>query len=232
MVLTSTTAFQNHYATRVPNVWDFAKSAAKGGIAASGMTGVSSLAVGTFVAQTSAWSTFAGWPLIGSFAAGKATAAGVAAGLAAAGSAAVIVPALAVGGGVAYVAYKKRKAHSLQCESRMSDLADAFARVASLPMMALAISMCHANPANVEPVGNFVLRELGAWGYAEEYIRDGFAEAMKYTPAEINGHYNWAMNQLEAGTTEGIGATPKELPARAVRDFAEEFKRKMELCVG
>ena len=231
-VLNSTIAFRDHYASRVHNIWDITKSVAKGGIAASGVAGVSSLAAGTVAAQTSAWSAFAGWPLIGTFAAGKATAAGVAGGLAAAGSAAVIIPALAIGGVIAYGAYRKRKAHSLQRESGVSNLANAFARVACLPMMALAASVCHANPANVEPVRDFVLRELGSWGYAEEYVRNGFEEAMKYTSAEINGRYEWAINQLESGSTEGIGATPQELPAKAVREFAEDFEHKMKGCIG
>ena len=231
-VLYSTTAFREHYVSRVPDAWDTAKAAAKGGAAATSVIGVSSLAAGTVVAQTSLWSTFAGWPLIGAFAAGKATAAGLAAGIAVAGSAVVLPIALATGGVIAYNAYQNRKAHSLQRQSGISTIANAFARFACLPMMALALTVCRANPANVEPVRNFILRELGAWGYAEAYIRARFEEAMKYSPAEIDERYAWLMNQLEAGSTDEIGATPAELPPAVVRAFAEEFKRNLSNCIG
>ena len=231
-VLNSAKAFREHYATRAPSVFSGAKALAAGGALATSVTGASAFAAGTAAAQASAWSSFVGWPLIGTIAAEKATAAGVAAGLAAAGSAAVLVPAVLLGGGAAYVIYRNRKKTTLQKTSGMERLADAFARVACLPMMACAVSVCAANPANVEAVRNYVQKEMGAWGYAESYVRAGFNEALRHSPDEINGQYDWAMRQLASGSTEGIGATLQELPLNAVKDFAEEFRKKFVGCIG
>lgn len=231
-VLNSAKAFREHYATRAPSVFSGAKALAAGGALATSVTGASAFAAGTAAAQASAWSTLVGWPLIGTIAAGKATAAGVAAGLAAAGSAAVLVPAVLLGGGAAYVIYRNRKKTTLQKTSGMERLADAFARVACLPMMACAVSVCAANPASVEAVRNYVQKEMGAWGYAESYVRAGFNEALRHSPDEINGQYDWAMRQLASGSTEGIGATLQELPLNAVKDFAEGFRKKFVGCIG
>lgn len=231
-VLNSSKAFSEHYATRVGNFSDWAKATAAGGVMASGMVGTTAVTTGVVAAQTSMWSAFAGWPLVGAFAAEKATEVGIAAGLAVAGSATLIVPALLVGGGVAYLAYRNRKRKPCQKGSTVGDVANAFARVAWLPMMALAVSVCNANPANVEPVRNYVFKEMGAWGYAESYIQAGFDETMKHKPDEINGYYDWAMRQLASGSTEGIGATPEELPYKAVREFADKFKSDFEFCIG
>ena len=231
-VLNSAKAFREHYATRAPSVFSGAKALAAGGALATSVTGASAIAAGTAAAQASAWSSFVGWPLIGTIAAEKATAAGVAAGLAAAGSAAVLVPAVLLGGGVAYVIYRNRKKMTLQKTSGMERLADAFARVACLPMMACAVSVCAANPANVDAVRNYVQKEMGAWGYAESYVRAGFEEALRHSPDEINGQYDWAMKQLASGSAEGIGATPQELPLDAVKDFAEGFRKKFASCIG
>ena len=231
-VLNSAKAFREHYATRAPSVFCGAKALAAGGALATSVTGASAIAAGTAAAQASAWSSFVGWPLIGTIAAEKATAAGVAAGLAAAGSAAVLVPAVLLGGGVAYVVYRNRKKKSLQKTSGMERLADAFARVACLPMMACAVSVCAANPANVDAVRNYVQKEMGAWGYAESYVRAGFDEALRHSPDEINGQYDWTMRQLASGSMEGIGATPQELPHDAVKDFAEGFRKKFASCIG
>ena len=93
-VLNSAKAFSEHYATRAGNFSEWAKATAAGGFMASGMVGTTAVTTGVVAAQTSVWSAFAGWPVIGTFAAGKAAGAGVAAGLAAAGSATLIVPAL------------------------------------------------------------------------------------------------------------------------------------------
>ena len=231
-VLNSAKAFREHYATRAPSVFSGAKALAAGGALATSVTGASAFAAGTAAAQASAWSTLVGWPLIGTIAAGKATAAGVAAGLAAAGSAAVLVPAVLLGGGAAYVIYRNRKKTALQKTSGMERLADAFARVACLPMMACAVSVCAANPANVDAVRNYVQKEMGAWGYAESYVRARFNEALRHSPDEINGQYDWAMRQLASGSTEGIGATLQELPLNAVKDFAEGFRKKFVGCIG
>lgn len=231
-VLNSAKAFREHYATRAPSVFSSAKALAAGGALASSVTGASAFAAGTAAAQASAWSTFVGWPLIGTIAAEKATAAGVAAGLAAAGSAAVLVPAVLLGCGAAYVVYHNRRKTSLQKTSGIEGLADAFAHVACLPMMARAVSVCAANPANVDAVRNYVQKEMGAWGYAESYVRAGFEEALRHSPDEINGQYDWAMRQLASGSTEGIGATPQELPHNAVRDFAEDFRKGFATCIG
>ena len=231
-VLNSAKAFSEHYAARVGNFADWAKAAAAGGAMASGMVGTTALTTGAVAAQTSLWSAFAGWPVVGAFAAGKATEVGIATGLAVAGSATLIVPALLVGGGVAYLAYRNRKRKPCQKGSTVGDVANAFARVAWLPMMALAVSVCNTNPANVEPVRNYIHKELGAWGYAESYVQAGLDEAMKHTPDEINGYYDWAMRQLVSGSTEGIGATSEELPPEVVREFADKFKSDFELCIG
>ena len=99
-------------------------------------------------------------------------------------------------------------------------------------MMACAVSICNASPANVESVRNYILKEMGAWGYAESYVRALFDETMNKTAAELNGYYDWAMRQLASGTTEGIGATPEELPYEAVREFADKFKSDFEFCIG
>lgn len=231
-VLNSSKAFSEHYATRVGNFSDWAKATAAGGVMASGMVGTTAVTTGVVAAQTSMWSAFAGWPLVGAFAAEKATEAGIAAGLAVAGSATLIVPALLLGGGVAYLAYRNRKRKPCQRGSSVVGVANAFAHVAWLPMMALAVSICNANPANAEPVKDYVLREMGAWGYAEPYVQAWFEEAMKHTADELNGHYNWAMRQLVSGSTEGIGATPEELPPEVVREFADKFKSDFEFCIG
>ena len=231
-VLNSAKAFNEHYATRAENFSERAKATATGGLVASSMVGTTAVTTGVVAAQTSAWSEFAGWPVVGAFAAGKAAGAGVAAGLAAAGSATLIVPALLVGGGVAYLAYRNRKRKPCQRGSNVAEVANAFAHVAFLPMMACAVSVCNANPANVESVRNYVLKEMGAWGYAESYVRAWFDETMKHTADELNGYYDWAMRQLASGTTEGIGATPEELPYEAVQEFADEFKSDFELCIG
>ena len=223
-VLSSSKSFCDHYAAYSADVASALKSVAAGGA----VTGTSLAVAGTAAANASAWSLGSGLPLIGGYCAGKAVAAGVAAAL----SAGVLLPALAVGGGAAYYVYRKRGKRSLQKASGISQVAHAFARVACLPMMALAVSVCHANPANREPVLACIQKEMGAWGYAESYICAGFEEAMKYSPEAINGRYEWAMRQLESGSTEGIGATPRELPVDVVRNFAEDFRKKFDACIG
>lgn len=222
-VLSSPKAFLDKYVTRVPNVFSVAKSA----MAGTAVTGTSLAVAGTAAANASAWSLGSGLPLIGSFCAGKAAAAGVAAAL----GAGVLLPALALGGGAAYYVYRKRGKRSFQKTSGVSHVAHAFARVACLPMMSLAVTVCNANPANRDAVRDYVVNKLGSWGYAESYARAGFDEAMKYSPEEINGQYEWAMRQLESGSTDGIGATPRELPADAVRGFAEDFRKGFEACI-
>lgn len=97
---------------------------------------------------------------------------------------------------------------------------------------ACAVSVYHANPANREPVLAHIQNAMGAWGYAESYIGIRFEEAMKYSPKAINGQYEWAMRQLASGSTEGICATLRELPVDAVRNFAEDFEKKFEACIG
>lgn len=231
-VLNSSKAFREHYTQLAGDVFDAVEAAGKGGAVAGGVVGTAAAAVGTAAAHASVWSTFASWPVIGSFAAGKATAAGVAAATAVAGSAVVVVPAVLIGGGVAYALYQKRQKKAIQKGTDANELANAFARIACLPMLALAVSICQTNPANVEGVRGYLNRELGAWGYSEQYIQAGFDEALRHSPEAINGHYEWAMRQLESGTTEGIGATPRELPRDAVRNFAEEFRRNFEFCIG
>lgn len=231
-VLNSKKAFLEHYATRDPGILNILKSVGGGGVVAGGAVGASAAAAGAAAAQASAWSAFAGWPLIGSFCAGKAAAAGTAAAVAAAGSAAVLVPALLLGGGIAYAIYAKSAKSTIRKGSGVEELASSFARVACLPMMALAASVCHANPANTEPVREYVLKEMGAWGYSEAYVKAGFEEAMNHSAAEIKDHYKWAMGQLKSGSTEGIGATPEELPYETVQGFAEDFKKGFEFCIG
>ena len=67
-VLNSAKAFREHYATRAPSVFSGAKALAAGGALATSVTGASAFAAGTAAAQASAWSTFVGWPLIGTIA--------------------------------------------------------------------------------------------------------------------------------------------------------------------
>lgn len=231
-ILNSKKAFLEHYARRVPNVYDMLGAAGKGGIAAGCMVGASTLAVGTTAAQASIWSAFTWLPFCGSLAAGNATAAGLAAGVAAVGGAAVIVPAAVVGGCVAYACYRRRGKRTLRKTSGVEELADAFARVACLPMLALAVQICTGNPGNVGPVCEYLRKELCAWGYSEEYVRAGFDEAMKYTSDELNGQYELAMKTLKSGSTDGIGATTEELSPKYVSAFADEFRRDFEACIG
>lgn len=231
-VLNSSKAFRERYAKRVTNVFNVAAAVGAGGAATGGMVSASAAAASTAAINASAWSAFTGWPLIGGIAAGKAAAAGSAAAVAAATSAAVLLPAIAVGGGIAAgVIYWNRKRKTLHKGSGVETLADAFARVACLPMMALAVLVCKSNPSNTEGVRNYVLKELGAWGYAESYVRAGFDEAMRHSAADLDGQYHWAMGKLESGSTEGIGATPAELPVEAVRGFADEFRNNLEKCI-
>ncbi len=223
-VLSSPDAFREKYATRAPNVFSVAKSVAAGGA----VTGTTLAAAGTVAANASVWSLGSSLPWVGSFCAGKAAVAGVTAAM----GAGVLLPALAVGGLAAYYVYRKREKCSLQKASGVSDVAHAFARVACLPMIALAVSVCHAHPANKGAVSDYIVNELGSWGYAEAYVRAGFKEAMQYTPEAIVGQYEWAMRQLASGSTEGIGVTPQELPIDAVKEFAEDFRKKFEACIG
>lgn len=232
-VLNSSKAFREHYAKRATNVFNVAAAVGAGGAATGGMVSASAAAASTAAINASAWSAFTSWPLIGGIAAGKAAAAGSAAAVAAATSAAVLLPAIAVGGGIAAgVIYWSRRKKTMHKGSRVEVLADAFAHVACLPMMALAVSVCQANPSNTEAVRNYVVKEMGAWGYAESYVREGFDEAMRHSQEEINGRYAWSIRQLQSGSTEGIGATPAELPVEAVRGFAESFKRDFESCLA
>lgn len=230
-VLNSTTAFGEHYAVRREDFKERAVALGKGAAAMGGVAGTSALAVGAFAAQASAWSAFAGWPLIGGMAAGKATAAGVAAGLSALGGAPVLVPALAVGGVVAYMAYRGRARQPCQRGSSVEEVADAFARVAWLPMLAAAASLCIVDPACRDDVRNYVLREMGAWGYAESYVQAAFKEALATSPCALYARYGWLMDGLAAGRTDGTGATPGELPPDVVAQFADEFRTKLESCV-
>jgi len=231
-VLNSSTAFREHYARRANDVLEGAKAIGAGGLAAGGVTASSALAVGHAAAGASLWSLGSGLPLVGSILAGKATAVGIAAGTAAVGSAAVILPALLIGGGVAYAVYRNRKKAPIQKASAVEEVANAFARVACLPMLALAVSFCRANPASADAVEGYLQRELGAWGYAESYIRDGFAEAMRHSPEELNDGYEWMIGQLKSGSTAVFGVAPAELPVDAVRGFAEDFKKAFEANLG
>lgn len=231
-VLNSSEAFKSKYVARVGSFKEAVKAVGIGGAVASGVTGTSAIAVGTAAANASLWSLGAGLPWLGGFCAGKAAAVGTAAGVAALGSAAVLLPALTVGGGVVYLYYRNRKKSSMHKGSKIEELASAFARVACLPMMSLASSVCRSNPANVEPVRDYILKKMGAWGYAESFVRAEFEQAMKHTPAELNSQYEWAMRQLESGSTAGIGATPEELPANVVGRFAEEFREEFDSNLG
>lgn len=231
-ILNSKKLFLQRYASRVPNIFDVVKTVAGGSAVAGGVVGSAAYAASVAATQASGWSLVSSWPVIGGFAAGKAAAAGTAAAIATASSVAVIAPAVLLGGGAAYMIYKKRKKATLRRDSEVEVLANAFARVACLPMMALAVSVCKGDPRNAEPVRTYLLKELGAWGYAESYVKAGFDEAMRYSADELNSQYEWAMGQLKSGTTEGIGATPEELPYKAIRGFADDFRKGFEFCIG
>jgi len=232
-VLNSSKLFREHYATRAVNVFGIATALGAGSALSSGVVGTSAAVASTAAVNASAWSAFASWPLVGGLCAGKAAAVGAAAATAAATSAAVLVPAgLILGAGVACAFYFGRGRKTIQKGSRIDDLADAFAHVAFLPMLSRAVAFCKAHPSNTESVRNYFLKKMAEWGYAESYARAGFDEAMRHSAAEIDGQYKWAMRRLKAGTTEGIGATPAELPLDAVRGFADEFKKDFESCKG
>ncbi|MDO5318633.1 MAG: hypothetical protein Q4G65_08415 [bacterium] len=231
-VLSSSKAFREHYVARTGSIGEVVTAFVKGGAISSGVAGTSALAVGTTIAHTSAWTLASGLPWIGGLAASKATAAGIAAGIAAAGSAPVLVPAICIGGSLAYIAYRNRKKPTLHKGSDIGELANAFACVACLPMLALAVSVCQANPSNRSCVLDFILKEMESWGYSENYIRASFEEAMSHSPQELEGKYQWAIQQLSAGSTEGIGATPEELPGNMVQGYADDFKRAFKACLG
>ena len=231
-VLNSEDAFLEHYSTHVPGIFSLLSSVGAGGAVGGGIVSAAAATAGTAAAQASMWSMFTWLPLVGTIAAGKAAAVGAAATVAAATSATVLVPAILLGGGAAYAIYRLTSKKSLQEGTGIEELANAFARVACLPMMALAVSVCKGAPGNTESVRAYLLKELGAWGYAESYVNAGFDEAIRYSADELNSQYEWAMGQLKSGTTEGIGATPEELPYKAVKSFADDFRKGFESCIG
>ena len=227
-VLNSATTFREKYATRGDDAIELAMAGIKGGVTASGFVGTAAVAAGTAAAHASLWSSLAGWPLIGGLAASKATAVGVAAAMA--GGAAAVIPAVVVGGGIAYAVYRRRKKKTLHKGSSVEELAKAFADVSWLPTLARAVSACRDKLASANDIQNFLLREMGAWGYSEAYIIRRFSEALKSVPAELEKQYERAIRRLASGSTEGIGATPAELPVETVREFADEFRRHLDLC--
>lgn len=227
-VLASSKLFNRQYSRHVASCGDVAA-----GVAAAGcVAGTSAAAVGVAAAQASAWSLASGLPWVGALCAGKATAAGVAAGAAALGSAVVLVPALFVGGGVVYVVYRNRAKRPLQEGTDVESLAHAFASVAFLPVLARAVTVCKENPSAFEEVSKYLIKEMCAWGYLESYVRDMLHNAMRQSPEDISRQYDRAMDQLASGSTEGIGASPSELPCDVVRKFAEDFRDGFEtdLC--
>jgi hypothetical protein len=231
-VLNSSEVLKAKYVARVGSVADAMRAVSAGGAVASGVTGASAIAAGAAAAKASVWSIGVGLPLIGELCAGEAVMVGTTAGVAALGSATVVLPAIAIGGAVAYVCYRNRKKRSLHKGSRIEDVARAFAGVAFLPMLALAVAACRKNSANLEPVRDYVLKEMGAWGYSESYVRSEFDKAMKCTPEELNSRFDDAICQLESGSTEGIGATPAELPADVIRGFADKFSKDFGSNLG
>jgi len=232
-VLNSSEAFLKHYAASGVSPCRLMGAAGGGVVTGGGFIAGAGWLAGTAAANASAWSALASWPLIGSFAAGKAAAIGITAGVAAASSAAVLVPAAVIGGGVAYAVYRMRGKRSLQKGSRVEELANAFAHVAFLPTMALAVTVCKANPANTMSVRDYILKKAATWGYAESYIRANFDETLeRFSAKDLNGQYKWAMAQLESGSAQGIGATVAELPPKAIKRFADAFKNDFESCIG
>ncbi len=227
-VLASSKTFKEKYSKRAFGLG----GVAAGLVTASGIAGTAATAASVAATQASAWTICASWPLIGSFCAGKAAAVGFAAGTAALGSAAVLAPAMIAGGGVAYVIYRNKKKRSLHKCTGIESLAHAFASVALLPMLGLAVSVCKSNPINTKEVTKYLIKELGAWGYSEAYVRNVFDNAMRLTPEEINRRYDQSMHLLASGSTEGIGTTPKELPYKEVRKFAEDFRKGFEACMA
>lgn len=199
---------------------------------AGSIVGVSALAVGHAAASASLWSLGAGLPWVGAICASKATAAGIIAATAAIGNAAIVGPALLVGSGVAYAIYRNRCKKTLHKGSGVNELAHAFARVAFLPMLAFAVGVCQADPACKDAVCDKVLKEMGAWGYAEAYAREWFEKSLQNSPKDISALYERYIGQLKSGSTEGIGATPAELPVDVVCGFADEFRVKLEECVA
>lgn len=232
-VLNSSKAFCEHYAEMKAGFMGAAMAAVGGSTAAGGVIATSATAAGAAAVQASAWSALAGWPLVGTFAAGKAAAVGAAASAAAASSAMVILPTLVLGGGVAYGVYRlSRRKRTLQGSTGIERLADKFAHIALLPMMAAVVSTCQANSAATDSVEAYVRKELGAWGYSEEYVQARLMEAFRQSPEEINGNYEWEIGKLKSGSAEDIGATPVELNPKVVCRFADEFRRGFESCLG
>ncbi len=226
-ILTSSKAFKEKYTKHVLRVG----AVAAGVATTSCVAGTAATAVGFAATQASAWTLGSSLPLIGSWCAGHATMAGIAAGTSALGSVVVLGPALLVGGVACWI-YRNSQKQSLQKGSPVEGLAHAFASVAFLPMLALAVSVCRNNPSNLSAVSEYIHNAMGAWGYSEPYVRDVFDNAMRQSPEELGSRYNEAMCRLASGSTDGIGATPQELPYEEVQKFAEDFRNEFESCLS
>lgn len=226
-VLRSTKAFCEKYSKK--SFKDFVVAGGAGGAVTTVFVGTVSSAAASAAAAATPWAVATGWPLIGGLAASKVAAVSAAAASAAVGTA--ILPAVVVGGVVTCVMLKKRKKRAIQKESGVSDLADAFAHIAWLPMLARASEFCARCPRSREPILRYVQKTMGDWGYSEAYVRNQFDEALSESRDALDTRYDVYMGKLNAGKIDELGVSPQELPPTVVKQFADEFRNGFQSCI-
>ena len=229
-VLRSTETFRKQYVRRIPGLLDILKAGGTGTVTTWGIVSGASVLAAKAAAAATVWSSATGWPLIGGLATAKVAAVSAAAASAAAST--VLLPAVLVGGGVTYVMIEKRKKRAIQKGSSVSDLADAFAHVAWLPMLAQASELCVRSPQSREAMLRYVQKTMGDWGYSEAYVQSRFDEAMSESRDALVARYDTYMGKLKAGETDEFDVSPKELPSAAVGKFAAEFRDGFQACIG
>ena len=197
-VLYSTKQFKDKYVENTSTV-------VRGLTATTGCVAVAGgwmTAAGTAAASASGWSTVAtaaSWvpwfgPSVASWAAGKAAAVG----LAAAFGASVLVPAILVGGGVAYMAYRKADGKREMAKTTpIETIADAFANVAFLPMAAKAIEVAQRNPGLANEMQDRVFNTAREWGYSDEYIWSLRDKYCAMSPDAIRRRYDENMAKID-----------------------------------
>ena len=230
-VLRSTDAFRKMYVTSSIGTGDLVKAGGSGVATMTGLVGGFSLMAAKLAAVTTPWAVATGWPVVGGLAATKVAA--ISAAAASAAASAALLPAALAGGGIAcgIIAVKKMKKRTIQKGSSVSDLADAFARVAWLPMFAQASELCARSPQSREAMLQYVQKTLGDWGYSESYVQNQFDEAMAEPRDALAARYDAYMGKLKAGEVDEFDVSPEELPAAAVGKFAVEFRDGFKSCL-
>lgn len=229
-VLRSTDAFRKMYVKLSIGPADLVKAGGRGVATMTGIVGVPSLVAAKVAAAMTGWSYLTWVPFFGGFAAAKVAAVSFAMASVVAG--AFSLPAVLAGGSVTYVMLKKRKKRTLQKESSISALADAFAHVAWLPMFASASEFCARSPQSRKAVLRYVQKTLGDWGYSEAYVQSQFDEAMSESRAALAARYAAYMGKLKAGKFDEFDVSLKELPSAEVERFALEFRDGFRSCMS